>query len=56
MSHSVQAFLPIAGTGWTALVTGTVGRLGHADLLDLLVWRMAGSLRVQRPPLDRRLQ
>jgi hypothetical protein len=55
-AHSVQAFLPIAGTGWTALVTGTVGRADHADLLDLLVRRMAGSLRVQRPPLDRRLQ
>ena len=46
-SHSAQAFLPIAGTGWTALVTGTVGRSDHADLLDLLVRRMVGSLRVQ---------
>lgn len=55
-THSAQAFLPIAGTGWTALVTGTVGRADHADLLDLLVRRMVGSLRVQRQPTDRRLQ
>jgi hypothetical protein len=55
-THSAQAFLPIAGTGWTALVTGTVGRADHADLLDLLVRRMVGSLRVQRQPPDRRLQ
>jgi hypothetical protein len=56
MTSSVQAFLPVAGTGWTALVTGTAGHLGHADLLDRLVRRMVGSLRVQRPPRERRLQ
>lgn len=55
-THSAQAFLPIAGTGWTALVTGTVGRADHAGLLDLLVRRMVGSLRVQRQPPDHRLQ
>lgn len=47
VTHSAQAFLPIPGTGWTALVTGTVGSADHADLLDLLVRRMVGSLRVQ---------
>jgi hypothetical protein len=56
MTHSAQAFLPIAGTSWTALVTGTVGRADHADLLGRLVGRMAGSLRVQRQPHGRRLQ
>jgi hypothetical protein len=56
VTHSAQAFLPIAGTGWTALVTGMVGRAEHADLLDLLVRRMVGSLRVQRQPPDHRLQ
>lgn len=55
-THSAQAFLPVPGTTWTALVTGTVGRAGHADLLDLLVGRMAGSLRVQREPAGHRLQ
>ena len=56
MTHSVQAFLPVPGTSWTALVTGTVGHADHADLLDLLVRRMAGSLRVQRQPSGHRLQ
>jgi hypothetical protein len=56
MIHSAQAFLPVPGTSWTALVTGTVGRADHADLLDLLVRRMVGSLRVQLQPPARRLQ
>ena len=55
-SHSAQAFLPVPGTSWTALVTGTVGHAGHADLLDRLVRRMVGSLRVQRAPAGRPLQ
>jgi hypothetical protein len=55
-THSAQAFLPVPGTSWTALVTGTVGRADHADLLDLLVGRMVGSLRVQRQPPGHRLQ
>ena len=56
LSHSAQAFLPVAGTCWTALVTGTVGHASHAGLLDLLVRRMVRSLRVQPQPRDRRLQ
>ena len=56
MTHSAQAFLPVPGTSWTALVTGTVGRADHADLLDRLVGRMVGSLRVQRQPPGLRLQ
>jgi hypothetical protein len=56
MTHSAQAFLPVPGTSWTALVTGTVGRADHAGLLDRLVGRMAGSLRVQRQPPGLRLQ
>lgn len=47
-THSAQAFLPVPGTSWTALVTGTVGHADHAGLLDLLVRRMVGSLRVER--------
>jgi hypothetical protein len=54
--HSAQAFLPVPGTSWTALVTGTVARADHTELLDLLVGRMVGSLRVQRQPAGRRLQ
>jgi hypothetical protein len=56
LSHSAQAFLPVAGTCWTALVTGTVGHASHAGLLDLLVRRMVRSLRVQPQPRDRPLQ
>jgi hypothetical protein len=56
MTHSAQAFLPVPGTSWTALVTGTVVSADHAGLLDQLVARMVGSLRVQRQPVGRRLQ
>ena len=45
-SHAAQAFLPVPGTHWTALVSGTTSHPGHADLLAGLVSRMAGSLRV----------
>ena len=55
-AHSAQAFLPVPGTSWTALVTGTVGRADHAELLARLVGRMVGSLRVQGPPPRLRLQ
>jgi hypothetical protein len=45
-AHSAQALVPVPGTAWTALVSGTTLDPGHADLLAGLVRRMAGSLRV----------
>jgi hypothetical protein len=45
-AHTAQALVPVPGTGWTALVSGTTSDAGHADLLAGLVCRMAGSLRV----------
>ena len=38
--------MPVPGTRWTALVSGTTSDPGHTDLLARLVRRMAGSLRV----------
>ena len=46
---SAQALVPAPGTCWTALVSGTVGGVEHAKLLERLVRRMAGSLRVDLP-------
>jgi hypothetical protein len=45
-AHCAQALVPVPGTRWTALVSGTTSNSGHADLLAGLVRRMAGSLRV----------
>jgi hypothetical protein len=45
-AHAAQALLPVPGTRWTALVSGTTTDPGHSDLLANLVGRMAGSLRV----------
>ena len=54
-----RGFPAVQGYGLAKLaawVRRSGGAPGHADLLDLLVRRMVGSLRVQRPPLERRLQ
>jgi hypothetical protein len=45
-AHAAQALVPVPGTRWTALVSGTTTNPCHADLLAGLVRRMAGSLRV----------
>jgi hypothetical protein len=45
-AHAAQALVPVPGTRWTALVSGTTSDPGHTDLLARLVRRMAGSLRV----------
>ena len=45
-AFSAQAFVPIDGTSWTALVSGMVSSTDHAELLRKLVRRMAGSIRV----------
>jgi hypothetical protein len=45
-THAAQALVPVPGTRWTALVSGTTSNACHADLLAGLVRRMAGSLRV----------
>lgn len=46
---SAQALVPVPGTCWTALISGTVGGAEYAELLERLVRRMAGSLRVDLP-------
>jgi hypothetical protein len=45
-AHAAQALVPVPGTRWTALVSGTTSDSRHTDLLAGLVRRMAGSLRV----------
>jgi ABC-type amino acid transport substrate-binding protein len=45
-AHSVQALVPVPGTSWTALVSGTVSDPRHTRLLAGLVRRMARSLQV----------
>ena len=45
-AHAAQALVPVPGTRWTALVSGTTSSPCHTDLLARLVRRMAGSLRV----------
>jgi hypothetical protein len=45
-AFAAQGFVPIEGTFWTALVSGTVSGTGHADLMRKLVRRMAASIRV----------
>jgi hypothetical protein len=45
-THAAQALVPVPGTHWTALVSGTTSSPCHTDLLAALVRRMAGSLRV----------
>jgi hypothetical protein len=45
-AHAAQALVPVPGTRWTALVSGTASDPGDNDLLGRLVRRMAGSLRV----------
>ena len=45
-AHAAQALVPVPGTRWTALVSGTTSDPRHSDLLGGLVRRMAGSLRV----------
>ena len=45
-AHAAQALVPVPGTRWTALVSGTASDPGDNDLLGRLVCRMAGSLRV----------
>jgi hypothetical protein len=49
---SWQAYVPVAGTTWTALISGTAGG-EHAQLLGRLVRRMAGSLSVDLPQRPR---
>jgi hypothetical protein len=49
---SVQAFLPVPRTCWTALVAGTVADPAHEPLLTSLVRRMTGSIR-PRPATGR---
>ena len=45
-AYAAQALVPVPGTRWTALVSGTTGDLHHRDLLTRLVRRMAGSLEI----------
>jgi hypothetical protein len=45
-AHAAQALVPVPGTRWTALVSGTTSDPRHRDLLTRLVRRMAGSLQV----------
>jgi hypothetical protein len=45
-AHAAQALVPVPGTWWTALVSGTSSDPHHTDLLARLVRRMASSLRV----------
>jgi hypothetical protein len=49
---SSQAYVPVAGTTWTALISGTASG-EHAQLLGRLVRRMAGSLSVDLPQRPR---
>lgn len=44
---SAQAYVPVAGTTWTALISGTAGG-EDAELISRLVRRMAGSISVDR--------
>ena len=48
-SHTVQAFVPVPDTHWTALLSGTVGDPHHLELLTKLVRWMAGSLQPDLP-------
>jgi hypothetical protein len=49
---SSQAYVPVAGTTWIALISGTASG-EHAQLLGRLVRRMAGSLSVDLPQRPR---
>ncbi len=45
-AYSAQAFLPVRGTTWLAVVTGTGSSERRAELIEKLVRRMTGSIRL----------
>ena len=48
-AHCAQALVPVPGSHWTALLSGTVSDARHTDLLTGLVRHMARCLRVGSP-------
>ncbi|MFI0352910.1 hypothetical protein [Actinomadura sp. 9N407] len=48
-TYDTQIYLPMPGTTWTALFSGSTAAAAHADLMEKLVRRMALSLKPDLP-------